>query len=87
MDDTERSITWGGKNIPYTIRRHGNCIFTHVSVVADGKVEVLGPADLHRDAADARVAEEAPWIVQRVEGVVGWYASAPYAFVTDASIG
>ena len=48
---------------------------------------MLGPPDISREAADALVAEDAPWIVQRVEGVVGWYAAAPYAFVSGESIG
>ena len=87
MDDTERSITWRGRRIPYSIRRHGKCIYTHVSVLAGGKVEVLGPSDLDHGAADVLVAEDAPWIVQRLEGVVCWYAAAPYAFVSGESIG
>ena len=82
-----RSIAWRGKNIPYSIRRHGKCIYTHVSVLAGGRVEVLGPPDIRREEADARVAEEAPRIVQRLEGVVGWYAAAPYGFVSGESIG
>ena len=85
-DDTERSITWRGRRIPYSIRRHGKCICEHVSVLASGKVEVLGPSDLNHAAADVLVAEEAPWIVQRLEGVVCWYAAAPYEFVTGESI-
>ena len=86
MDDTERSITWHGRRIPYSIRRHGKCIYTHVSVLAGGKVEVLGPPNIRREAADVLVAEEAPWIVQRLEGVVCWYAAAPYEFVTGESV-
>ena len=86
MDDTEHSITWHGRRIPYSIRRHGNCIYTHVSVLAGGTVEVLGPSDLDHGAADVLVAEDAPWIVQRLEGVVCWYAAAPYEFVTGESI-
>ena len=86
MDDTERSITWRERRIPYTIRRHGKSIYAHVSVLAGGKVEVLAPSDLDHAAADALVTEEAPWIVQRLEGVVCWYAAAPYEFVTGESI-
>ena len=81
------SITWCGRNIPYSIRRHGKCIYTHVGVLAGGKVEVLGPPNISRETADAVVAEEAPWIVQRLEGVVGRYAAAPYEFVSGESIG
>ena len=87
MVEVQDAITWGGRQIPYTIRHHGKCIYTHVSVLEGGKVEVLGPPDLRRDEADARVAEEAPRIVQYLEGVVGWYAAAPYRFVTGESIG
>ena len=86
MNDTEHSITWRGRKIPYTIRRHGKCIYEHVSVLAGGTVEVLGPPDIRREAADALVAEEAPWIVQRLEGVVCWYAAAPHEFVTGETI-
>ena len=86
MDDTERSITWRERRIPYTIRRHGKSIYAHVSVLAGGKVEVLAPSDLDHAAADALMTEEAPWIVQRLEGVVCWYAAAPYEFVTGESI-
>ncbi len=87
MNDTVHSITWCGRRIPYSIRRHGKCIYTHVGVLAGGRVEVLGPPNISRETADAAVAEEAPWIVQRLEGVVGWYAAAPYAFVSGESIG
>ena len=86
MDEGEHSITWRGKNIPYSIRRHGKCIYPGVSVLAGGKVEVLGPSDFHQDAADALVAEEAPWIVQRREGVACRYAAAPHEFVSGESI-
>ena len=86
MDDTEHSITWHGRDIPYAIRRHGKCIYTHVSVLAGGKVEVLGPSDLDHGAADVLVAEDAPWIVQRLEGVVCGYAAAPHAFMSGESI-
>ena len=81
------SITWCGRNIPYSIRRHGKCIYTHVGVLAGGKVEVLGPPNISRETADAVVAEETPWIVQRLEGVVGRYAAAPCEFVSGESIG
>ena len=86
MDEGEHSITWRGKNIPYSIRRHGNCICTHVCVLAGGKVEVLGPPNISQEAASELVGEEAPWIVQRLEGVVCPYASAPYEFVSGESI-
>ena len=33
MDDTERSITWRGRRIPYSIRRHRKSIYAHVSVL------------------------------------------------------
>ena len=87
MNDTVHSITWCGRRIPYSIRRHGKCIYTHVGVLAGGRVEVLGPPNISRETADAAVAEDAPWIVQRLEGVVGWYAAAPYEFVSGESIG
>ena len=82
MDEGEHSITWRGKDISYSIRRHEKCKYPGVSVLAGGKVEVLAPSDFIHAAADALVADEAPWIVQRLEGVVCWYAAAPYEFVT-----
>ena len=86
MDDTEHSITWCERRIPYSIRRHGRRIFPGVNVLPGGKVEVLAPPDFNRDAAEALVAEEAAWIVQRHEGVVCGYTAAPYEFVTGESI-
>ena len=86
MDDTEHSITWRERRIPYSIRRHGRRIFPGVNVLPGGKVEVLAPPDFNRDAAEALVAEEAAWIVQRHEGVVCGYTAAPYEFVTGESI-
>ena len=80
MDEGEHSITWRGRRIPYTIRRHGKGIYAHVGVLAGGEVEVLGPSDVNHAAADVPVAEEAPWIVQRLEGVVCRYAAAPHEF-------
>ena len=86
MNDTLHSITWRGRKVPYTIRRHGKRIFPGVIVLPGGKVEVLAPPDFDRDAVDELVAQEAPWIVQRLEGVVCGYAAAPYEFVTGESV-
>ena len=86
MNDTVQSITWRGRKVPYTIRRHGKRIFPGVNVLPGGKVEVLAPPDFNRDAAEALVAEEAAWIVQRLEGVVRGYTAAPHEFLTGESV-
>ena len=86
MDDTEYSITWRGRRIPYSIRRHGKRIFPGVIVLPGGKVEVLAPPDFDHASAGELVTEEAPWIVQRLAGIVCRYAAAPHEFVTGESI-
>ena len=56
MRGAEHTIIWRGRAIPYSIRRHGKCIYTHVSVLVDGKVDAPGPPGIRRD----RAADHAP---------------------------
>ena len=87
MDDSETSsVTWGRKEIPYTIRRDTRREFPGFSVLPCGTVELRAPMHLDTVAADALAAQEASWIVQRLEGVVCLYTAAPYEFVTGESL-
>ena len=70
MVDSEFSaVTWGGRELPYAIRRNACRKTAEFKVLPGGTVELRAPMHLDIDALDAFAAQEAPWIAQRLDGV------------------
>ena len=88
MVDSEFSaVTWGGRELPYAIRRNACRKTAEFKVLPGGTVELRAPMHLDIDALDAFAAQEAPWIAQRLDGVgYSLTAPAPRAFVTGESV-
>ena len=81
------AIPWGGRQLPYTIRRDAQRTIVKFKALPGGGVELRAPIHLDTDTLDALAAQNAAWIAQRVEGVgCPFTATAPRAFVTGESV-
>ena len=68
MSATESSaVTWGGTQVPYSIRRSPKRKKTvAVTVGPDGDVLIVAPPHLSTDELDGIVTRKAEWIVRRL---------------------
>ena len=82
------TIAWGGRELPYTIRRSARRKKT-VAVTVDpaGSVLVVAPERLATTRLDAIVVRKAAWIAQRLRGLeANGPAPAPREFVSGESV-
>ena len=82
------TIAWGGRELPYTIRRSARRKKT-VAVTVDpaGSVLVVAPERLVTTRLDAIVVRKAAWIAQRLRGLeADGPAPAPREFVSGESV-
>ena len=66
------AVTWGGRRLPYTIRRSSRRKKT-VAVTVDpgGRIVVVAPVPVATTRLDAIVTRKAAWIVQRLRRAEG----------------
>ena len=82
------TVTWGGRRLPYAIRRSPRRKKT-VAVTVDpaGSVLVVAPVRLSSARLDEIVTRKAPWIVQRLRHAEGHGPPpAPREFVSGESV-
>ena len=82
------AVTWGGRRLPYAIRRSVRRKKTvAVTVDAGGKVLVVAPVRLAAERLDELVIRKAAWIVQRLRRAESHDPpSAPREFVSGESV-
>ena len=89
MTNPETSaVTWGGRQLPYTIRRSARRKKT-VAVIVEptGSVLVVAPERLSIDRLDAIVTRKAQWIIRRRRRTEGYGPPlSPREFVSGESV-
>ena len=82
------AVTWGGRRLPYAIRRSPRRKKTvAVTVGPDGSVLVVAPVRLASARLDEIVTRKAPWIVQRLRRAESHDPPpAPREFVSGESV-
>ena len=82
------AVTWGGRRLPYAIRRSPRRKKTvAVTVGPDGSVLVVAPVRLASARLDEIVTRKAPWIMQRLRGAESYGPPpAPREFVSGESV-
>ena len=80
------TVAWGGRELPYTIRRSARRKKT-VAVTVDpaGSVLVVAPERLATTRLDAIVVRKAAWIAQRLRRLQA-HGPAPREFVSGESV-
>lgn len=89
MNTPETStVTWGGTEIAYSIRRSARRKKTvAVTVEPGGSVLIIAPSDLGTEELDAIVTRKAPWIARRAERVKAQApVRGPREFVSGESV-